>query len=272
MRKVNTVALSFLLLVAVPICSHAQGTIDQVNSTADKVGNTIDKVGGLFKKKKKNTTDAPAAKPTTSGTNVTINSVYDFVPGNTVLFTDYFDSTIRGNFPAKWLTNASGDVVTLQEYPGKWFSVSSGGTYIPKLKNGLPKDFTLEFDLIIADANNSRTLYVDFEDALNGNFDMNPSNPFLQFRIYDQGGAWVDSKGRNLSTDVRSSAYNEGGKINHFAFRKEGERLRVYINQEKTFDINNAFENSRTYSTFKFSTSFYNPTHMLISNVKIASL
>jgi hypothetical protein len=267
-----SVALSVLLLAAAPICSQAQNTIDQVNSTADKVGSTIDKVGSLFKKKKKNTSDAPAAKPTTSGTNVTINSVYDFVPGNTVLFTDKFDSTVKGNFPAKWLTNASGDVVTLQEYPGKWFSVSSNGTYIPKIKSGLPKDFTLEFDFIIADASNSNTLYIDFEDALNGNFDIYPSNPFLQFRIYNGGRAWIDSKGRNLNTDVQSSAYNEGGKINHFAFRKEGERLRVYINQEKTFDINNAFEASRTYSTFKFNSSFYNPTHMLISNVKIAAL
>src|SRR5436305_1702865 len=99
MRKMNAVALPVLLLLAVPICSHAQNTIDQVNSTADKVGSTIDKVGGLFKKKKKTTTDAPASKPTTSGTNVTINSVYDFVPGSTVLFTDHFDSTVHGNFP-----------------------------------------------------------------------------------------------------------------------------------------------------------------------------
>ena len=265
-------ALPALLLAAIPVCSHAQTTVDQVGNTADKVGNTIDKVGGLFKKKNKNKpSDTDAAKPAGSNTSVGINSVYDYVPGNTVLFIDHFDSTINGNFPAKWLTNGSGEVVTLQQFPGNWFSISSNGFYIPKLKKGLPKDFTVEFDLII-DGSNSQTLFVDFEDALDGNFDRYPSNPYLQFRIYGSGTAYVESKGKSLDTHVNSNAYNTGGKINHVAFRKEGERLLVYINREKTFDITHAFEGNRTYSTFKFGADFYSPTHMLVSNVKIAGL
>jgi hypothetical protein len=264
-------ALPVLFLVTAPICSHAQGSIDKVGNTADKVGNTIDKVGSLFKKKNKKKADTDAAKPADTKTSVGINSVYDFVPGANVLFTDHFDSTVQGNFPAKWKTNASGEVVTLQQFPGKWFSISGNGVYIPKLKSGLPKDFTVEFDLII-DGGNNHTLVVDFEDALDGNFDLYPSNPYLQFRIYEGGNAYVDNKGKDLRTHVKSSAYNDGGKINHVAFRKQGERLLVYINQEKTFDINNAFEGNRTYSTFKFGANFSHPTHMLVSNVKIAGL
>jgi hypothetical protein len=272
MHKICSVfTLSALLLAVAPIISHAQGTVDQVGNTADKIGNGIDRVGSLFKKKNKNKPDGDASKPAGTNSRVDINTVYDFVPGNNVLFIDHFDSTVKGNFPALWLTNASGDVVTLQQFPGKWFSISSNGVYIPKLKNGLPKDFTVEFDLI-ADGTNNITLNIDFEDALNGNFDLYPSNPFLQFRIYERGSAYVENKGKALSTNVTSSTYNTGGKINHFAIRKEGERLRIYINQEKTFDINQAFEGNRTYSTFKFGASFYNPTHMLISNVKIAGL
>jgi hypothetical protein len=273
MRKMQFIAaLPVLFLATIPFGSHAQSPVDQVGNTADKVGSTIDKVGGLFKKKNKNkpaNTDAP--KPTTSGNSVTINTVYDFVPGNTLLFIDHFDSTKKGNFPIKWLTNASGEVVTLQQFPGNWFSITSNGLYIPKIKTGLPKDFTVEFDLIIDGGNNS-TLYVDFEDALDGNFDKYPSNPYLQFRIYSGGSAYVECKGKDLDSHVKSDAYTTGGKINHMAFKKEGERLRVYINQEKIYDINHAFEGNRTYSTFKFGADFYSPTHMLISNVKIAGL
>jgi hypothetical protein len=273
MRKMQFIAaLPVLFLATIPFGSHAQSTVDQVGNTADKVGNTIDKVGGLFKKKNKNKpagTDAP--KPTTSGNSVTINTTYDFVPGNTLLFIDHFDSTKKGNFPVKWLTNASGEVVTLQQFPGNWFSITSNGFYIPKIKTGLPKDFTVEFDLIIDGGSNS-TLYVDFEDALDGNFDKFPSNPYLQFRVNDGGSAYVECKGKELNSHVKSDAYTTGGKINHMAFKKEGERLRVYINQEKTYDINHAFEGNRTYSTFKFGGDFYSPTHMLISNVKIAGL
>jgi hypothetical protein len=270
--------LTAILLSAIPFFSYAQGTVDQINNNVDKTTNSINKIGGLFKKKNKNKPDSTAAKSAavantaTPNTGITINSTYDFVPGSTVLFQDSFDSTVQGNFPANWLTDASGDVVTLQQYPGKWFSLVSNGTYIPKLKGGLPKDFTVEFDLIIANNNNSNAFYVDFEDALNGNFSRFPGNPFLQFRIYNGAHAYVVCAGKNLKTDVQSSGYNEGGKINHFAFRKQGERLLVYINQEKTFDINHAFEGERTYSTFKFGPDYFSPAHFLVSNVKIAAL
>ncbi|GGB19451.1 hypothetical protein [Puia dinghuensis] len=272
MRKIFSYAATAVLVATTTFSVQAQNAVDQVNNSVDKTTNTVNKIGGLFKKKKKNT-DSTAAKPAASpNTNITINSGYDFVPGATVLFFDPFDSTVMGNFPAKWVTDASGEVVTLQQYPGKWFNITANGMYIPKLKGGLPKDFTVEFDLILANVSGNHTFYVDFEDALNHNFDRYPSNPFLQFRIYDHGNAYVDCKGKNLSTDVKSSAYNEGGKINHFAIRKQGERLLIYINQEKTFDINHAFEDQRTYSTFKFSADFTNPSHFLVSNVKIAAL
>jgi len=277
-RTISALLAAAILLPAMPLLSQAQNAVDQTSNSVDKATNTINKVGSLFKKKNKNKPDTTTAKPIApkpvdnSTTNITINTTYDFIPGNTVIFTDAFDSTVQGNFPAKWLTDASGDVVTLQQYPGKWFSLTNKGTYIPKLKGGLPKDFTVEFDLIIANNAQSLTFVADFEDALNHNFDRYPSNPFVQFRIYERGMAYVDSKAKNLSTDVNSSAFNEGGKINHFAIRKQGERLLVYINQEKTFDINHAFENERTYSTFKFGGDFYAPAHFLLSNVKITAL
>ena len=275
MRKTFSLLFAAALLLQFPLFSLAQTAVDKASDNVDKASNTIDKVGSFFKKKKKNKPDTVAAKPAdpaAGNTNITINSVYDFTPGSTVLFMDQFDSTVGGNFPAKWVTDASGQVVTLQQYPGKWFSITDKGMYIPKLKGGLPKDFTVEFDLILANINNSHTLFIDFEDALNGNFSVFPNNPYLQFRIYNHGSAYVECKGKNLSTNVTSNAYNEGGKINHLAFRKQGERLLVYINQEKTFDINHAFEGDRTYSTFKFEADFYDPSHFLVSNVKIAAL
>lgn len=268
----NAITAALALFLAAPFYSNAQNTVDQVNNTADKVSSTVDKIGGLFKKKNKNRKDTTTSTQTT-GPNITINSSYDFVPGNTVLFEDDFDSTAQGAFPARWTTNSGGEVVTLQQYPGKWLSISNDGFYIPKLKGGLPKDFTVEFDLIIANGNTTNhTLFVDFEDALNGNFDPYPSNPYLQFRMYSGGSAYVESKAKSLDTHVDSREYNGGGKINHFAFRKQGERLQVYINHEKTFDVNRAFEGGRTYSTFKFGSNFSSPAHILVSNFKLTSL
>ena len=266
-----------MLIVASPFMMKGQ-TVEQVERTADKVGSTVNKVSGLFKKKnKEKEKETPAASSSTTtpvaGSNkININSKYTFTAGDTLLFSDNFESTETGKFPAQWKTDGSGEVVTIDEYPGKWFSISQKGMYIPKIKGGITKDFTVEFDLIIANNNSNHTLFIDFEDALNGNFEIYPGNPFLQIRIYEGGSAWVDNKAKNVDSHVNSAAYNEGGKKNHIAIRKEGERLQVFINDEKTFDITNAFDGKLTYSTFKFGAQFSSPAAFLVSDVKIMGI
>ncbi|NML22027.1 hypothetical protein HHL16_14160 [Pseudoflavitalea sp. G-6-1-2] len=277
-RKVMNLTL-ITLLSASPVLLNAQ-TVGQVENTAEKVSNTIGKVGGLFKKKDKKATDSAAPKagtgnaPAASGSaKLTIRTVNDFAAGDSILFADNFSNTPVGKFPAQWKTNTSGQVVSLDEIPGKWFALSSDGMYIPKIKGGMPKDFTIEFDLIIANNTSSNhQFHLDFEDALNGNFDMYPGNPYVQVRVYGGGSVYVDSKAQNLSSNVSSSTFNEGGKINHIAIRKRGERLEMFIGDEKTLDINKAFEAKRTYSTFKFYADFSNPANYLVSNFKMTVL
>lgn len=276
MKQVRSLSC-LILTAAFPLMMKAQ-TVEEVERTADKVGNTVNKLGGMFKKKnKEKDRETPAATnsnttPASGSNKITINSKYSFTAGDTLLFSDNFESTETGRFPEQWKTDGSGEVVTIDEYPGKWFSISPKGLYIPRIKGGIMKDFTVEFDLIIANNNNSHTLFLDFEDALNGNFDLYPKNPFLQVRIYEGGSAWVDNKAKNVDSHVNSAAYNEGGKKNHIAIRKQGERLQVYINEEKTFDITNAFDAKLTYSTFKFGAQFNSPAAFLVSNVKIMGI
>ncbi|RFM30136.1 hypothetical protein [Deminuibacter soli] len=268
-----------LLLLTAPFCSKAQNTVDQVNNTADKVNSTVDKVGGWFKKKNKNKKDTtvvnPANNTQATGTNITINSNYDFTPGSTVIFEDNFDSTHIGGFPHKWLTNGSGEVVTLDQYPGKWLNTTNNSVYIPKIKGGISKDFTVEFDVIVANRSSSVTFKMDFEDALNNNYDIYPSNnAYLQVRLYDPNNLYLDSKNGNkdLNTNASTNTFNSGGKVNHIAIRKTGERFQLYVNKEKAFDVNKAFDGTRTYSTFKFESDLSSPTGLLVSNFKITQL
>lgn len=277
-RKVINLTL-IALLCASPVLLHAQ-TVGQVENTAEKVSNTIDKVGSIFKKKDKKAKDTSAAKAGTASTpaaggagKLTIRTANDFAAGDSIIFKDDFSGTPVGKFPDKWKTNTSGQVVSLDEIPGKWFALSSDGMYIPKIKGGMPKNFTIEFDLIIANTTSTNhQLHLDFEDALNGNFDMYPGNPYVQVRVYGGGSVYVDSKAHNLSSSVNSHHFNEGGKINHIAIRKRGERLEMFIGDEKTLDINKAFEASRTYSTFKFYSDFSSPAAFLVSNFKMTVL
>ena len=271
-RKVMNLAVIMLLCTS-PVIVSAQSAADQV----EKVSNTIGKVGSLFKKKEKKAKDSVAATTkessgTVAAKGLTIRTLSDFAAGDSILFADDFIGTAVGKFPSQWQTNSSGQVVTLDEIAGKWFAISSEGLYIPKIRGGLPKDFTIEFDLVIANNSNNHEFFMDFEDALNGNFNRYPSNPYVQVRVYRGGSVYAESKAQNLNSNVESRSYNDGGKVNHIAIRKRGERLEMFIGDEKTLDINKAFEAKRTYSTFKFGADFYNPAHFLVSGFKITAL
>jgi OOP family OmpA-OmpF porin len=55
---------------------------------------------------------------------------------------------ITGDFPAAWNTNGSGEIVTTNIAPGKWFQLTGSGFYIPDTKGDFPDNFTAEFDFI----------------------------------------------------------------------------------------------------------------------------
>src|SRR5690606_36202515 len=78
-----------------------------------------------------------------------VYSKYDFVPGDKVLFYDDFSQDFIGDFPSKWNTNGSGEVVKLNNVDGNWFELNTGHSvfYIPDVKN-LPEDYTIEFDIV----------------------------------------------------------------------------------------------------------------------------
>jgi len=60
-------------------------------------------------------------------------SRFDFVPGEKVVgFEDLSQDSI-GDFPAKWNTNAAGEIVTVAGKPGRWLKLTRAVTFIPEL-------------------------------------------------------------------------------------------------------------------------------------------
>ena len=59
-----------------------------------------------------------------------INSKYDFIPGEKVIFYDDFTSESVGDFPVQWNTNGSGEIVTASDYDGRWFQFTKTGYYL----------------------------------------------------------------------------------------------------------------------------------------------
>ena len=64
--------------------------------------------------------------PVTAGPKtIEVYSKFDYVPGDKPIFYDDFNSDFMGDFPSKWNTNGSGEVVTLGTLPGKWYSIAN---------------------------------------------------------------------------------------------------------------------------------------------------
>jgi hypothetical protein len=75
-------------------------------------------------------------------------SKYDFIAGDKVIFFDDFSQDVVGDFPALWDTDVEGKVKTLSKFPGKWFSLGLGGSFLPSKGITFPANYTIEFDVI----------------------------------------------------------------------------------------------------------------------------
>ena len=76
-------------------------------------------------------------------------SKYDFVPGEKIVYAEDFSQDVIGEFPAKWNTNGSGEVVTVEGLAGKWLKIIEGTKYESAYNSKLPENYTVEFDLLV---------------------------------------------------------------------------------------------------------------------------
>jgi len=210
--------------------------------------------------------DSPAALVT--------YSKYDFIPGEKVIFFDDFSQDQVGDFPALWNTNGSGEVVNTNLYPGKWFQFKGEGFYIPETKDDFPDNFTAEFDWVTMVNDEMPSVELGFF-IVSGNM-KDPS----------EGGAIPGVAGIKISlTDFTSyySTYGNGEYIlngnkdfllkkntkYHMAFWVQKQRLRMYINEIKIFDIPRGMPEGVKYNILRFEMG--GEAAPLIANFRVAA-
>src|SRR5690606_38250856 len=118
-------------------------------------------------------------------------SKFDFIPGEKIIFYDDFTMDNAGDFPAKWNTNGSGEVVTTAEGE-KWFELKGNSIYVPLMDKSLPENYTVEFDLKSSELDNKLSSQSYLEIKLDDNEFFNPGKqwvrvklPFYQFTAGD---------------------------------------------------------------------------------------
>jgi len=206
-----------------------------------------------------------------------INSKYDFIPGEKVIFFDDFTSESVGDFPVQWNTNASGEIVTTSEFPGRWFQLTKGGFFIPEAQEKFTDSFTIEFDFLpITNYDSEYMVGLDFF-LVSGTL----SNP-------DEGGAIPGNAGIKITTSydqilwVNYSEKDEGykdqgtsafafktGEKYHVAFWVQKQRVRMYANETKVLDLPRGIRADYHYNIFRIQTT--DEISPIISNFRIAA-
>lgn len=211
-----------------------------------------------------------------------VYSKYDFVPGDKVLFYDDFSQDFIGDFPSKWNTNGSGEVVKLNNVDGNWFELITGNSifYIPDVKN-LLEDYTIEFDIVTQgfSQKTSSSSYLQISltdsDALRKYSDnyIQSSLSLCQYNtygihstnIFNNKSGGIDSK---VAADIREALLNQP----HIAIAVTRNRYRLWVNETKYLDIPRMVTELNVLKHLKFNVIGLKEgeERIFISNLKVA--
>lgn len=242
--------------------------------------------GSLKKTTVSQNSESTTPTSTTENKNISdgleIYSKYDFVPGEKVLFYDDFSQDFVGDFPSKWNTNGSGQVVKVSNVEGNWFELKPSHSifYVPDLKD-LPEDYTIEFDILtngLSDSTSSGAhlcVYLSDNDGLYASSDNSiyTSIPINNYRgaVIHATNRFNDKKGAingKVPAAIMEDMYNQP----HIAIAVTKNRYRLWVNEKKFLDIPRMVEEPNVLKYIKFNLLGLNEDteHLYISNLRIA--
>ena len=259
-------------------------TIDDATSGKSKKGKASEDKDGDEKEKDKETQDGASQKQT-----LKYNSKYDFVQGEKVVAFEDFSSTEIGDFPERWNTNSSAEVVTLENKEGKWMKFNKQAVFHPEFVKDLPENFTLEFDVAINNDWGGSAFVLNIANFKNAN----------DYQYYNHYVAWQGTHAVHLELkpglEDRTAAssrilaakdgnYSVNNSIDfntwntsdnnfaHVAIWRQKTRLRIYVNGEKIWDLPRAFDSESKYNaiTFAADDSYKEADFYLLGNIRLA--
>jgi hypothetical protein len=182
----------------------------------------------------------------------------DSIVNKAILFQDNFSKDPVGKFPAKWISNRPGEIVTLKNTSGKWFKMHSEGTYLPVINQDFTKNFSVEFDFIHqgnGGGNNTveLTLFSKPGNAENDALFPGSAGVKIVFETFIVSCLCYD----NLDTKTKVSAENRSKLIqsNNAAKIKvdvENQQLKVFVNGFECLNVPNCNFNNEMYNAVRF--------------------
>lgn len=238
------------------IIKQSKGTL-QINRAKKALKYSIKTAKKLLSKKEKKTNSNDKNSKTKSSDNENTNdsantenskpkdlevySKFDFVPGDKILVADDFSLDNLGDFPAKWNTNGTGELVTINNE--KWFKLAGKSIYIPDLPSNLPDNYTIEFDMFTElDKKTSSLAKLEIWLEDNNMFDTskNMARVEIPLCLFNNIGFIVENRiaskriiRNSIEKDIRAILLQK----NHISIAINNKRFRLWVNENKTVDV-----------------------------------
>ena len=187
-------------------------------------------------------------------------SKFDFIPGEKILFLEDFAAETIGDFPSKWKTNGSGEVVTVDGFEEKWLMLQPKSVFVLNDLLKLPENFTIQFDLIcsapfnwssgsiffaIADVKNPESYFNTSSHTLNNDkniafwLDMHPDASKSKSKGYGHYNMYNTSANNLVAANLEITGFQDiKEKLPlKVSVWKQKQRLRIYLNENKIVDL-----------------------------------
>jgi OOP family OmpA-OmpF porin len=262
--------LFILLFIALPVLSQAQlggklfnkikNKVDQrVDSKVDKqIDKSLDEIEG--KESPKPAVTDPATSPAQSETKTEDPGLksfakYDFVPGDLVIYSNDFATDNMGELPTGWNTSGNGVVTTINSLKGNWLQLYQNAAFLSDNTAAFSENFTVEFDLVLRRANPKAAFpMLGFGVISTGDLSTTDNslvrdrNKFfaidLKLQPADYNGSHMhletyNKNVRYLGTDLKQTPKLQNFFNNkvHIAMQIQKERLRIWVNENKMYDL-----------------------------------
>ena len=188
-------------------------------------------------------------------------SKYDFVPGERIIVFEDFAQDAVGDFPDKWNTNASAEIVTIESLQGKWLKISKQGVFMPEFIDSLPDNFTIEYDLLCDNPGKVWSFYTSLTSLSDRNHPEHWQSADSRFTFiiapYPDGNSTSNIERRKdgvgeSSMNTGTKQFSDKTKPVHVSIWRQKERVRVYFNQEKAWDLPKVFSQTAKYNSLVY--------------------
>jgi OmpA-OmpF porin, OOP family len=263
----------------------------KIDQEIDKSLDEIEGKGTAKKEPAAETSKNTSSSPAKSG--IKTFSKYDFVPGEKVVYANDFATDNLGELPTGWNTNGNGVVATYSNLKGNWVQFYQNSIYLSDNVDSFSQNFTIEFDLLIR-RENPKVAFPQFVIGFmaSGGFNTTDNellkkeykSPFtldLKIQPADNNGShmhletYQDGK-RYMNTEVKKIGFLETqfNQPIHIAMQVQKERLRVWFNEDKMYDLPKAIVATNIINQLFFQVKRYGGTDeevgYSITNIKVA--